>query len=212
MGNAPGKTVDEMVWDMKFQAKSLERLSKKSEKEQKKAMAQCKKAITKGNKEGAEIYAQNAIRHKEEALQFLQMASKVDGVASKLKSAQVQSSVASALGQMSGEMGRAMESMDVMQIAQTMDTFERQLGELDTQGTLIAGAMDSAQTTTPVEQVDALIQQTADEYDLDINELMPSTANMAAPTAAAAATAEPEPEGVSAADEDALMARLAALA
>jgi charged multivesicular body protein 1 len=212
MGGQPSKTVDEMVWDMKFQSKALERLSKKSEKEQKKAMAQCKKAITQGNKEGAEIYAQNAIRHKEEALQFLQMAAKVDGVASKLKSVQVQQSVARALGQMSGEMGRAMESMDVMQIAQTMDTFEQQLGELDTQGTLIAGAMDSAQTNTPVDEVDALIQQTADEHGLDMAELMPSTAGLAAPTAAAAVAAEPEPEAVSAADEDALMARLAALA
>eukprot|EP01044_Picomonas_judraskeda_P016158 COSAG03_NODE_2825_length_2429_cov_2.882403_4_plen_133_part_01 len=133
MGQTQGKSVDEMVWDMKFQAKSLERLSKKAEKEEKKARAQCKKAITQGNKEGAEIYASNALRHKAESLQFLRLAAKIDGVASKLKSSQVQQSVANALGQMSGEMGRALETMDVMQIAQTMDTFERQLGELDTQ-------------------------------------------------------------------------------
>lgn len=209
MGQAQGKSVDEMVWDMKFQTKSLERLAKKAEKEEKKARTQCKKAITQGNKEGAEIYASNAIRHKEEALQFLKMAAKVDGVASKLKSSQVQQNVAKALGQMSGEMGKAMESMDVMQIAQTMDTFERQLSELDTQGTLINASMAGA-AAAPVDAVDALVQEVADEHGLEIGEAMPS-APVAAPVAAVAA-AQPEPEAVSEVDEDALMARLAALA
>jgi charged multivesicular body protein 1 len=209
MGQAQGKSVDEMVWDMKFQSKSLERLAKKAEKEEKKARTQCKKAITQGNREGAEIYASNAIRHKEEALQFLRMAAKVDGVASKLKSSQVQQSVANALGQMSGEMGKALETMDVMQIAQTMDTFERQLGELDTQGTLINATMAGA-NAAPVDAVDELVQQVADEHGLDVAAAMPS-APVAAPTAAVAA-AEPEPQAVSDVDEDALMARLAALA
>jgi charged multivesicular body protein 1 len=209
MGQAQGKSVDEMVWDMKFQSKSLERLAKKAEKEEKKARTQCKKAITQGNREGAEIYASNAIRHKEEALQFLRMAAKVDGVASKLKSSQVQQSVANALGQMSGEMGKALETMDVMQIAQTMDTFERQLGELDTQGTLINATMAGA-NAAPVDAVDELVQQVADEHGLDVAAAMPS-APVAVPTAAVAA-AEPEPQAVSDVDEDALMARLAALA
>lgn len=208
MGQTQGKSVDEMVWDMKFQAKSLERLSKKAEKEEKKARAQCKKAITQGNKEGAEIYASNALRHKAESLQFLRLAAKIDGVASKLKSSQVQQSVANALGQMSGEMGRALETMDVMQIAQTMDTFERQLGELDTQGTMINATMAGA-STTPVDAVDALVQQVADEHGLEVGAAMPS-APVAAPTATAAA--EPEPESGAEVDEDALMARLAALA
>lgn len=208
MGQTQGKSVDEMVWDMKFQAKSLERLSKKAEKEEKKARAQCKKAITQGNKEGAEIYASNALRHKAESLQFLRLAAKIDGVASKLKSSQVQQSVANALGQMSGEMGKALETMDVMQIAQTMDTFERQLGELDTQGTMINATMAGA-STTPVDAVDALVQQVADEHGLEVGAAMPS-APVAAPTATAAA--EPEPEAGAEVDEDALMARLAALA
>jgi charged multivesicular body protein 1 len=98
--------------------------------------------------------------------------------------------------------------MDVMQIAQTMDTFERQLGELDTQGTMINATMAGA-STTPVDAVDALVQQVADEHGLEVGAAMPS-APVAAPTATAAA--EPEPESGAEVDEDALMARLAALA
>ena len=62
----------------------------------------------------------------------------------------------------------------------------------------------------PVDAVDELVQQVADEHGLDVGAAMPS-APVAAPTAAVAA-AEPEPQAVSDADEDALMARLAALA
>ena len=55
-------------------------------------------------------------RHKHEAIQFLTMAAKVDAAASKLQSAACQQQVARAVGQISGQMGKAMESMDVMQV------------------------------------------------------------------------------------------------
>ena len=45
---------------------------------------QIKKAIEKGNMEGAKIYAQNAIRKKNEQLQYLQLGSRLDAVVSRL--------------------------------------------------------------------------------------------------------------------------------
>lgn len=46
--------------------------------------AQVKKAIEKGNIDGAKIYAQNAIRKKTEALNYLRLASRLDAVVSRL--------------------------------------------------------------------------------------------------------------------------------
>ncbi len=43
-----------------------------------------KKAIEKGNIDGAKIYAQNAIRKKTEALNYLRLASRLDAVVSRL--------------------------------------------------------------------------------------------------------------------------------
>ena len=43
-----------------------------------------KKAIEKGNQEGAKIYAQNAIRKKTEALNYMKLASRLDAVVSRL--------------------------------------------------------------------------------------------------------------------------------
>jgi division protein CdvB (Snf7/Vps24/ESCRT-III family) len=43
-----------------------------------------KRAIEKGNIDGAKIYAQNAIRKKTEALNYLRLASRLDAVVSRL--------------------------------------------------------------------------------------------------------------------------------
>jgi charged multivesicular body protein 1 len=62
-------------------------MSKKAEKEQAVQQGKIKKALQQGNVEGAKIYAENAIRKKNEALNFLRMASKVDAVRSKVQTA-----------------------------------------------------------------------------------------------------------------------------
>ena len=96
-----------------------------------------------------------------------------------------------------------------MSSANENSMLERQLTELDTQGTLINTTMAGANPQS-VDAVDALVQEVAEEHGLDVAAAMPS-APTAAPTAAVA-VAQPEPEAVTDADEDALMARLAALA
>lgn len=65
----------------------MERLSKRAEKDQTAQQSKIKKALQQGNVEGAKIYAENAIRKKNEALNFLRMASKVDAVRSKVQTA-----------------------------------------------------------------------------------------------------------------------------
>lgn len=79
--------VVDTLFQLRFCAKQLERLSKKAEKEQTAQQAKIKKALQQGNVEGAKIYAENAIRKKNEALNFLRMASKVDAVRSKVQTA-----------------------------------------------------------------------------------------------------------------------------
>lgn len=47
----------------------------------------CKKAIQKGNVEGGRIHAENAIRQKNQSLNYLRMSARVDAVASRVQSA-----------------------------------------------------------------------------------------------------------------------------
>jgi len=67
--------------------KELERNSKKCEKEEKLEKQKCKKAIQKGNVEVGRIHAENAIRQKNQSLNYLRMSARVDAVASRVQSA-----------------------------------------------------------------------------------------------------------------------------
>lgn len=51
------------------------------------------KAITQKNIEGARIYAENAIRKKNEGLNFLRLSSRVDAVSSKVQTAMMMKQV-----------------------------------------------------------------------------------------------------------------------
>jgi charged multivesicular body protein 1 len=73
------------VFDLKLTAKQLQRASKRCEKEESQERSKVKKAIQQGNNEGAQIYAENAIRKHTESLQLLRLSSRVDAVASKLQ-------------------------------------------------------------------------------------------------------------------------------
>lgn len=77
----------DMLFQLKFSGKQLERLSKKAEKDQKVQEKKVKEALSKGNVEGARIYAENAIRKKNESLNYLRMAGKIDAVHSRVQSA-----------------------------------------------------------------------------------------------------------------------------
>ena len=85
------------LFQLKFCSKQLARLSKKAEKEQKTQESKVKKALEQGNVEGARIYAENAVRKKNESLNYLRMSGKVDAVASRVQSAVTMKGVINAL-------------------------------------------------------------------------------------------------------------------
>ena len=54
-----------------------------------------KKALEKGNPDVARVYAENAVRKKNESLNYLRMSGKVDAVASRVQSAVTMKGVSS---------------------------------------------------------------------------------------------------------------------
>jgi hypothetical protein len=109
-----GEKLLDQIFNLKFTAKQLARSAVKCEKEEKAeklkassfpaaqfrsvlhldpeytggnvaSPSQVKKAIEKGNMEGAKIYAQNAIRKKNEQLNYMKLASRLDATVSRLE-------------------------------------------------------------------------------------------------------------------------------
>ena len=133
-----------------------------------------KKAIEKGNIDGAKIYAQNAIRKKTEALNYLRLASRLDAVVSRLETQAKMQGVARSMGGIVKALDRALATNNIEKVAETMDAFEKQFEDLDVQSQVMEGAMSAqASLATPEEDVATLLQQVADEHGLEVQLNLP---------------------------------------
>lgn len=174
------------LFSLKFTVKEFERNSKKCDKEEKAERAKLKKAIQKGNMEVARIHGENAIRQKNQSLNFLRMAARIDAVSSRVQTAvttkKVHSSnrraifknhiltkyllfkVTQSMAGVVKAMDSAMRSMNLEKISALMDKFEKQFEDLDVQSSCMDTAMSQTTTTSvPQNDVDFLMQQVADE-------------------------------------------------
>ncbi|KAI8883255.1 hypothetical protein K501DRAFT_294777 [Backusella circina FSU 941] len=157
----------------KFTAKQLNKQSKRCQKDEGTEKTKLKKAIQDGNMEGARIYASNAIRKKNEALNLLKLSSRIDAVASRVQTAITMRKVSNSMAQVVRGMGRAMETMNLEKISMVMDTFESQFEDLDVQTETMEGAMAGTTTmNTPQDEVESLMHQVADEHGLELNETL----------------------------------------
>ena len=196
--------MQELIFQLRFSSKQLERLSKRAEKDERIQRNKIKKAIQQGNMEGAKIYAENAIRKKNESLNYLRMSSKIDAVSSKVQSAITMKGVTRNMESVVKGLGKAINSMDLQKVSAVMEQFEQQFEDLDVRTSVIEDAMGSATTTTtPLAQVDSLIQQVAEENGLDIMDQLAEATSVPSGSVSAADRSH--------AEEDALSRRLAAL-
>jgi len=167
-----------------------------------------KKALEKGNTENARIYAENAIRKKTEATNYLRMSARVDGVASRVKSAAAMNHVLKNMGQVTKSLDKAISAMDLQKVSNIMEKFEEQFENLDVRSSVMEDTMSSTTaTTTPQSQVDQLIQEVADTHGLELREKLNAPAvNIKEDPGAAAGVKQTTQE-----EDDALARRLAAL-
>ena len=126
MGNLFSKKdlMDDLI-QFRMTSKSMQRSAKKCEKNQEIQKAKLKKAIEQKNMEGARIYAQNVIREKNQALNFLRFSSRIDAVASRLETSIRIQEVNKAMGQTVKGMASVLANMKVDQVADTMEEFEK---------------------------------------------------------------------------------------
>jgi len=166
--------MEKHLFNLKFAVKELERNSKRCEKEEKQEKAKTKQAIQKGNMEVARIHAENAIRQKNQAINYLRMSARVDAVSSRVQTALTTRKVTNSMAGVVKAMDAAMKSMNLEKISTLMDKFEQQFEDLDVQSSYMENAMSQSTTTSvPQGDVDSLMQQVADEAGLELNMELP---------------------------------------
>ena len=122
----------------------------------------------------ARIYAQDAIRHKNEANNMLRMQSRMDAVASKIESSIMMSKVTPQMAKVTRRMKGVLRIMKPEKVGKTMDQFESICEDLDVRvAGMDASISQTTATSTPESDVDSLMEQTAAEIGTKIDaELM----------------------------------------
>merc|ERR1712078_829219 len=184
-------SMEKHLFNLKFAAKDLERCSKKCDKEEKAEKLKLKKAIEKGNHEVARIHAENAIRQKNQSLNYLRMSARVDATASRVQSALTTKKVSKSMEGVVKGMSAAMKSMNLEKISGLMDQFVKEFEDLDVQTSVMEGAMSqTTATNVPQDAVEQLMKQQADEAGLELNMDLPSAVNNTIGTSTQATTSE----------------------
>jgi charged multivesicular body protein 1 len=161
--------MDTITFNLKFVAKQFGKSSKKCDKEEIQEKNKCKAAMEKGNMDGARIYAQNAIRKKNEALNYLRLQSRIEAVASRVDTAMKMRTVSRNMAGVVKGMDKVLQGMDIAKITQVMDQFERQFETMDITCEVMDNAIGATTSlTTPEDQVNGLMSEIKDQHSLDV--------------------------------------------
>ncbi|CCD69890.1 Charged multivesicular body protein 1b [Caenorhabditis elegans] len=175
--------LEKHLFDLKFAAKQLEKNAQRCEKDEKVEKDKLTAAIKKGNKEVAQVHAENAIRKKNEAVNYIKMAARIDAVAARVQTAATQKRVTASMSGVVKAMESAMKSMNLEKVQQLMDRFERDFEDLDVTTKTMEKTMDGTTVlNAPKSQVDALIAEAADKAGIELNQELPSNVPTALPT------------------------------
>ena len=162
------------LFNLKFTAKQLSRESKKCEQSAAANKLKCKKAMEVNNMEGARIYAETAIRDKNQSLNYLRLSSRIDAVAQRVNTAVKMKTLTKDMSGIVSSMDSVMKTMNVEKISAVMDKFEKQFEDLDlATGVMEQSMQQSSSLTMPEQQVEGLMQQVADEHGLEFSAGLP---------------------------------------
>lgn len=177
MGNR--HSLDNEIFNLKFNAKQLKRMSQKCAKEEKSEQKKIQKALEKKQQDIARIHAENAIRQKNQKINFLRLASRMEAVVQRMQSAQAIKNLNKSMIGVTKAISKAVNSMNIEKITSTMDQFEKNFEELDIQSSVMESAVEQTTgTVMPEEEVDGLMQKVADannlEFQRDLDIVVPT--------------------------------------
>ena len=170
MSRYSSSTLDNTLFQLKFTAKQLKKQAQRASKEEQQETNKLKKAINE-DEDIAKIYASNAIRKKNERLQLLKLASRIDSVASRVQTAVTMHSVSNSMANVCKGMDKALMSMNLQQITMIMDKFEAQFEDLDTSVNVYENmGVSSDAVMVDNDKVDELMAKVADENGIELRQ------------------------------------------
>lgn len=166
---SPSEKLFETIFEFRMQAKDLAKQARKSEKERDNMYEKVKKAISENKPEAAKLYAQDAIRKRNEAVKYEMLSYKLEAVHSKLKAAYQTSKLNENMNKMVMSMSSAVNAMDLVKISENMTQFEKIFDDLDANAQMMDKAMDNIDAGSYQERdVSTLIMQVAKMNNMEL--------------------------------------------
>ncbi|XP_049813875.1 charged multivesicular body protein 1b-2-like [Schistocerca nitens] len=165
------------LFNLKFASKEMTRNASKSQKLEDAEKSKCKSALRKGALDVARVHAENAIRHRNQALGFLRMGARLDSVAARVQSLNNMRNMTRTIQAVTRSMDVAIKRMDLERVQSLMDRFDEECQHLEVASMVQESGLDATTcTAVPMRQVDDLVIQLAEEAGLEVQLEMPQVA------------------------------------
>lgn len=170
-GASSAQQLEDTIFDMRLSSKQLVKESQRCEREERQEKEKAKKSLEKGLIDIARIHAENAIRKKNDSLNYIRLSSKMDAVASRIQSAARTENMTNNFSKVIPQMNRVLKNMKLENISQTMTDFEKCFEDLDVASGYINESLNqSTSVSAPKEQVDGLLGEIASENNIKVSE------------------------------------------
>ena len=175
-------TDDEMfdkIFEFKMMAKQFAKESKKAENEYKKNLTKTKNLMEKGKYDQARVTAADAIRKKNEINRYQVLSSKIDTIAQRLQSAMQTNQLTEKMSQLTKLMAGSGDKLnDIVQLADTMENFEKMFDDLDVNNAMMNEVMNNVNAgTIDDNEVNLLVNQVAEANGMKIMDSLNNAEN-----------------------------------
>lgn len=171
MGTNHSQQLEDTIFDMKLASKQFIKESQRCEKEERVEKDKAKKKLEQGLIDIARIHAENAIRNKNESLNYMKLASKMDAVVTRIQSAYRTEKITANLSKAVLQMDRTLKTMKPETIATTMGNFEQAFEDIDVATGYINESLNQATSVSaPREQVDHLLGEIASVNNIEVSD------------------------------------------
>jgi charged multivesicular body protein 1 len=192
--------------ELKMAAQRLRSHARRCNKEQQQELGRLQDAIRKQNYELAQLYAQNAIRKRNENVMYTRLEHRIDAIYSKLQTAYTLKNATKSIEKSVSKIKVAVNSDDLNYVMNVMDDLEKVSDNMEVHAESIGNVVSNVTSmSTPQESVDELIQQVATQHGLDMAFAMPNT------SMSSMVNASPIGSKASVTEDDSIASRLAML-
>ena len=166
---APKPDVNQAIFQLKMSSKRFLRESTRAQKEKEKNLKSAKASLLKGDEESARLYSMNAQNNINDYKKYLRMSSRLDAIASSLKSNVNFSDVMKHLSNnVNPILVKEADSMDLRELCKNFETFQEAFDKMTVNANIMGENFDKVTNEgNTVENADTLLNQLKNEVIFD---------------------------------------------